>query len=156
MVLSPDIGPIPDGLESSHFCGNEWCVLHLGWETKSVNQDRGPCFEPTRDNLACNGHNSSPLVYCIRSRAASSLVPGLLNAQGKDTRPICEIPTVRRWWNERDSVSGRQAKELYLDVLKTGGKGGATGKQKMVAFVQRIAHVLSSPLKKKLKTEQGE
>jgi hypothetical protein len=53
-------------------------------------------------------------------------------------------------------VSGRQAKELYLDVLKTGGKGGATGKQKMVAFVQRIAHVLSSPLKKKLKTEQGE
>lgn len=152
MVLNHvDSSSIRDSVESSHFCGNEWCTLHLGWETKSVNQDRGPCFDPTRANLPCSGHNSNPLVFCVRSREASSRVPRLLNGEGQDTRSICEIPTVRRWWNERDSESGRRAKTFYEDLLKSGGKGMTGAEKVRGGGGSIIAKWFSSPLKGILK-----
>jgi hypothetical protein len=143
MVLEDrPVEDVPIDMECSHLCGNPWCWLHLTLETASVNQARGPCFDPALDNHACNNHGSP--FYCIRSRAASSLIPGLL-VDGKDMREDIELSIARQWWNGRNQVSGKDAVSYYLDVRAVGGKG-LTGFQRAANLLLNKAWV-GTPLK---------
>jgi hypothetical protein len=129
VLADTPVDQVPTDMECSHLCGNPWCWLHLDLETASVNQSRGPCFDPANEiKFPCNSHGTDPPLYCVRSRAASSLIPGLL-VDGKDHRREVELSTARRWWDERDLPSGTNAIEYYIRVRKVGGKG-PTGLQK--------------------------
>lgn len=139
---------IPTDKECSHLCGNPWCWLHLDLETPSVNQDRGPCFDPANESkFQCTAHGTDPPVYCIRSRAASSLISGLL-VDGKDPRENVELSTARKWWNERNQTSGINAVAYYNDVRKVGGKG-LSGFQRAAKLLQTA--MVGSPIKSLLR-----
>jgi hypothetical protein len=57
-------GPVPDGLEVSHTCKQEWCVNpdHLIAETHSENLKRRRPFPRFKGNLCKNGHSLPPLA----------------------------------------------------------------------------------------------
>jgi len=134
---------VPTDKESSHLCGNPWCWLHVQLETPSVNQMRGPCFDPANAR-PCDGHGTDPVLYCIRSKAASSLIPELL-VDGKDERKQVELGFSRDWWDRRNSDSGKNAIQYYQSVRAVGGKG-RTGLQIASDFISKSATVLGSPL----------
>jgi hypothetical protein len=136
---------IPTNMECSHLCGNPWCCLHVVLETSSVNQDRGPCFDLANEKkFACTGHGTDPVLYCIRSREASSRVPGLL-VDGKDQRAEVVVEIARTWWNQRNDESGKNAVRFYSGVRKVGGKGAA-GHQIAAGF-HAAAKIIGTPLK---------
>lgn len=140
---------VPTDQDTSHLCGNPWCWLHLRLESASLNQARGPCFDPANESkFPCNAHGTSPPVYCIRSRTASSLIPGLLT-NGKDTRADVELTLARKWWDERGQSSGRNAVAFYNDVRAVGGKG-LSGFQR-AANLMTANTLIGTPLKKLLK-----
>lgn len=65
---SVDAAGRPITYEASHFCGNNFCVKHVGWEPKTTNQSRGPCFNYTNPMLketVCPGHGGA---FCIRRK----------------------------------------------------------------------------------------
>jgi len=144
LAKTPD-DQVPTDMECSHLCGNPWCWLHLTMETASVNQARGPCFDPANEEkFACPGHATDPLIYCIRSRAASSLIPGLL-VDGRDPREEVELSTARKWWNQKELPSGQNAVAFYNDLRKVGGSVSGTQKAAKLMLSAKNA-ILGSPM----------
>lgn len=147
--------------EASHICGNPFCLRHLRWETKSLNQSRGPCFRATAENKAipCNGHGTNPKVYCIRTRDCAfepeqcndPQVEAVNGRVVKDERDMAECLLIREYL--RETEADRERRRAAYDAVKGGGRGVT----KFQAFFRTFPRFVSDlVLPKSIKDQRAE
>lgn len=117
--------------EVSHTCGNPFCIRHLRWETKSLNQSRGVCFKakPELQAIPCNGHGTNPKVYCVRTQNCAREdeqlndpeVERLPGNRIADRRAMAECRLIRDFLAE--SSDQREQRRAAFKAVKGGGRG---------------------------------
>jgi hypothetical protein len=117
---------VPDAIyEVSHYCGNPFCIKHVGWETKSINQSRANCWKYGTElerHTVCNGHGSQPTVYCVRRRdcvVPTQVLLAMSGGDGMDARSDIVASIIREYLALSSADQALYA-EWYREVVKAG------------------------------------
>lgn len=131
-----------EGYDSSHVCGNPWCVLHCRFELRRAQQTRSVCFEhsPAKLAIACTGHGivdeAGVPVYCARHRAA--VLPDGMQLAEVGGRHMDDREVIRNAWVHRLFTNANQERVDLCKQIYASTSGSGRGRTGIVGYLKTL------------------